>query len=303
MNRIRLLFVFVLFNFSVYADIAFAEKNFCELPLRLSSNGLPETEVQIGKEKIPLILDTGCSETAIMLNPKILKRNGVRMLSKKGNFQDICGEVYPYRHFRLPYLKFGNKVIENIEGHTFDKLWGGGYNPQENRNSQAAKNGVIGLSLLRYYAGMILDYKKNKLILLENETLPPAYAYLISEPMIKFKYAPGMVSKCLIEDVPVFVEWDTGASYTFLKPSVLKKLRGKVQSKKVRFNGYKIYKLNAFSYEGSFLTELKTFLLPKSTPFNQDGLIGNCLFLNKVVYFNFKKAYLKCEPVKSGLVS
>jgi len=261
------------------------------LPLTFSTQGFPIAAIQIQGNTIPLIFDNGASHTTITLSKELVKKFNLKLTptNKKTCFHDDTGKKTCLKIYTVPELKIGQITMHNVPCQLIDKLWGGHYD-EGFLWFEAAKNGVIGLDLLRQF-NVLVDYKNSRVILNKLGEYPQQYD-IKSWIRVPVSNEYGMTMGVKINGTDAKIVFDTGSNNSIIKATA-KILAGKKSCES--------------NYEPSCYFETTTFMvgdqpLPKTRfaiqkdEFPFDGLIGSDFFKAHQVFFDFKNSLIFIKP-------
>ncbi|EKE01545.1 MAG: hypothetical protein ACD_21C00106G0005 [uncultured bacterium] len=262
------------------------------LPLELSTQGLPVTSIQIQGHKIPLIFDNGASRSNVVLSKELVRKLHLKIIptNKKSCFHGDDGKVMCLKVYTVPELKIGNMTMHNVSCELMDKLWGGHYD-EGFIWFEAAKNGVIGLELLRQF-NVLVDYKASRVVLMKPGEYPHQYD-IKSWMKIPFSNKYGITTIAKINGVDVTLVWDTGANNSIMKSTV--KIPAKKKSCAYKENpSCQYFETTTFMLGDNQLPKTEFFIQKSEIPF--DGLIGSSFFKEHQVFFDFKNNLLFVKP-------
>jgi hypothetical protein len=261
------------------------------LPLELSSQDLPFTTIQIEGHKIPLIFDTGASKSSLVLNNELIKKWHLKTIptAKKSCFHDCTGKKICLKIDAIPEVKIGDFTLRNVPCQRMDELWGG--HKEGFIWFEAARNGVIGLDLLRQF-NVFIDYPRSQVTLMQLGQYP-TQVDLKNWLQVPFKMTYGISTAAKINGTKVVLVWDTGANNSSIKSSV------KIDAKKTSCAdkddpSCQYFKTNAFQVDNKKLTQTKFFIQQAQMPF--DGFIGSSFFKEHIVFIDFKNNILFVHP-------
>jgi hypothetical protein len=263
------------------------------LPLKLSTQGFPTTSIQIQNHNIPLIFDSGASKTAITLSRDIVNKLHLQMkpANKKVCFHDDTGKETCLREYTLAELKLGQLTMYNVSCQLMDSLWGGHYD-EGFVWFDAAKNGVIGLDLLRQF-NVLVDYKKSRIILSKLGEYPSQYN-MKTWVQVPFSSLSGIVH-AKINGIDTRLVWDTGANNSIIKSTAKIAAVAKKKSCASKSNPncqcFEAMKVIAGNKQ---LPKIKFFVQDNEFPF--DGLVGSNFFKDHTVFFDFKRNIILIGP-------
>lgn len=295
--RITLLFMV----FIGLTQIAVAESQSVtetSLPLKFDTgnpapDGMPSIFITIQGKKLPILFDTGAKKTQLALTKQALKNIDVHFTGKEICFNAMDGK-HCQKEFIIPEVVLGSFTIKNVKGVLMSKLWGG--NDEDFIETEASKNGVVGFALLNQF-NILLDYPQAKVILTKPQSKPKDYhmAQWTSVP-----FTDHFQTKLNINDKPVNLSWDTGASLSIIKASIAQNFpqtacpAGKRYSKK---DCLRIEPTSFTTSDGKILpnTWFHVIDIPSYAPF--DGLVGSNFYQENLVYFDFDEHKIFVAPV------
>ena len=246
-------------------------------------NSFPTVTIQIQNKKLPLVFDTGALHVSLALSKSVLNGLQVGYTSHK-----FCGYSFSERmcmeEFIVPEVKLDNFVMKGVRGGEMPYLWGKkspGFD-----DTEAAKNGVIGLGLLNQF-GLLIDYSKHIVILTPDYHLPTEYEG--NNWMIVPFENPGFTDLYINSSRYKF-GWDTGAipSIIRLLPEIKDQAEPCPPDKAYNVNDCHYLNVNSLALEDGQSFPQTWFLLTKfPNYFKFDGLFGANFFEKHVVFFNF----------------
>ena len=260
------------------------------LPIYFSPNGDPIASIQIQNHKIPLIFDNGASKSSIVLSKNIIKKLNLRIIptDKKVCTLDDTGKKTCRTVYTIPELKIGSITMHNIPCELMDKLWGG-HRDEGFIWFEAAKNGVIGLNLLRQF-NILADFKNSKVILSTLGKYPHQYD-IKNWIQIPFSYEYGITTIAKINGVDTTLVWDTGANNSIMKSTAKILAEKKYCESKNDPSCY--FETTTFIVGDKQLPKTRFSIQKDELPF--DGLIGSSFFKEHKAFFDFKNNMLFIE--------
>ncbi len=289
---ICLFLLWVLISYSVCAQQSHKKINdIYVIPLHFES-WYPSIIITVQGKKIPLQLDLGSAKTNLTINPSLLKKFNIKA-NYTGNSKQVSdsqGRRAIIKEFILSNIKIENLTLNNISGYeTHPFPWG-----TPGKAPEVAKNGVIGLGLISKY-NVIVDYKNKKLILIQGNFILSEYD-IHSWLHIPFIFNGNIITRLANENNKINLLWDTGAPINLIQSKV--KLFGEIKpcSKDA------IYQLEMsqnkctgiitnIAINNQSIKNIVFYPYPlKGLP--ADGIIGEPLFKNHIVYINFSTRLL-----------
>ena len=260
------------------------------LPLTFSTQGFPIAAIQIQGNNIPLIFDNGASRTTITLSKELVKKLNLKMTptNKKVCFHDDTGKETCLKIYTVPELKIGQMMMHNVPCQLMDKLWGGHYD-EGFIWFEAAKNGVIGLDLLRQF-NVLVDYKNSRVILNKLGEYPQQYD-VKSWIRVPVAHDSGIIN-AKINGADVTLVMDTGTNNSIMK-STAKVFAGK-KSCESNNDPSCYFETTTFMIGDRPLPKTKFSIQKDEFPF--DGLIGSDFFKAHQVFFDFKNSLIFIKP-------
>jgi len=262
------------------------------LPIELTAQGMPVTSIQIQGNDIPLIFDNGASHSSIVLSKELTKKLNLKMTptNKKSCFHSDDGKKTCLKVYTIPELKIGHMTIHDVPCQLMDKLWGGHYD-EGFIWFEAAKNGVIGLDLLRQF-NVLVDYKTSRAILMKLGEYPHQYD-MKNWIKIPFSNKYGMTTIAKINGTDVTLVWDTGANNSIMSSTT--KIPAEKKSCAYKENpSCQYFETTTFMVGNKQLPSTKFFIQKNEIPF--DGFIGSSFFKEHQVFFDFKNNLLFVKP-------
>lgn len=268
------------------------------LPLLLSVHGLPVTSVQIQEYNIPIIFDNGATSTSIALNKELVEKLHLNIVptNNKSCFLNGSGKKTCLKVYTVPKLNIGQMTMSNIPCQLTEGLWGEHYDGE----LAAARNGAIGLNLLRQF-NVLIDYQASQIILMKLGEYP--YQHDMKDWMrIPFSNKYGITTTAKINGTNVTLVWDTGANYSMIK-STAKIFVNKKSSLNKNSQSCKYFETTALITDGKQSLNTKLSIQKAGFPF--DGLIGSSFFKEHRVFFDFKNnlLFVELEPKSLDQVS
>jgi hypothetical protein len=184
---------------------------FVELPIELRHR-LPTVEVLVSGQPFKLFLDLGGFH-AISLTTAELARARVRFHDSSHEFMNSAGTMFESRRFIAPNVVIGGVSFGDLEGGEF--LFDGAVAPPDN-------NGYIGMGLLGQYL-VVLDYPAKRVRLYQSgdvRAFESECGRNSFEVSLGDKAAQSVVRT---DDGDLLVEWDTGATHNFIRPSAIRR--------------------------------------------------------------------------------
>jgi len=260
------------------------------LPIKLSPQGFPVATIQIQGNDIPLIFDNGASRTTITLSQEIVKKLALKMTAtnKKSCHHDDSGKETCLNVHNIPEIKIGQMTMHNVSCEQMDKLWGGHYD-EGFVWFEAAKNGVIGLDLLRQF-NVLVDYKNAQVILTKLGEYPSQYD-VKRWTQVPFTNKYGITTAAKINGVDATIVWDTGANKSIIK-TTSKIFAGKTSCESNNDPSC-YFETTTFIVSDKQLPKTKFSIQKDELPF--DGMIGSDFIEDHKVFFDFKNNVLFIE--------
>lgn len=180
-----------------------------ELPITLRHN-LPTLRVSVAGTPLDLFLDLG-GHNAISLTAEELAQTNVQYLSKADRYRNAMGEVFTAQRFVAPNLLIGGVSFGDVEGGEYVHPSIGG--PPD-------RNGYIGRGLLSRYL-IVLDYPHGR-VRLYRPGDDAAFARECGIAQFAVSNRVGVISSVVYTTYgKLSVQWDTGATDNFLRPSTI----------------------------------------------------------------------------------
>lgn len=250
--------------------------------LRISDQIIPDIEIMMDSEKVPLMLDTGASNVQLMLRTEVIMKHNVQMTNETGEFKDIVNKTTTFQVFKIPEIRIGNYLIKKIRGKTFDKLWGG--SDEGFLVTPGANNGILGLEILKKFKKVLIDYKGRNIVFSLGGQLPAEYN-ITSWTKFPFKIDGGILTQAQIDKHTVNLIWDTGSNFSVIKPSTIGGF-DKLAKKKIRNHETSI--TPSVLANGQEFGPIIWESLPENSPLPQQGIIGGTFFTENIVCFDFE---------------
>jgi hypothetical protein len=179
------------------------------LPITLRHN-LPTVRAFVAGTPLDLFLDLG-GHNAISLTAEELARTKVQYLSKTDRYRNAMGEVFTAQRFVAPNVVMGGASFGDVEGGEYVHPSIGG--PPD-------RNGYIGRGLLTQYL-IVLDYPHRR-VLLYRPGNAAAFARECGIAQFDVSNRDGVISSVAYTSYgKLSVQWDTGATDNFLRPSAI----------------------------------------------------------------------------------
>lgn len=261
------------------------------LPLTFSTQGFPIASIQIQGHDIPLIFDNGASRTTITLSKELVKKLNLKMTPthKKVCLHDDTGKETCLKVYTVPELKIGQTTMHNVSCQLMDKLWGGHYD-EGFVWFEAAKNGVIGLNLLRQF-NVLVDYKNSRVILNKLGEYPQQYD-VKNWIRVPFSNQYGMSISAKINGADAKIVFDTGSNSSIMKSTA--KVFAEKKSCESNNDPSCYFETTTFMVGDKPLPKTKFSIQQDDFPF--DGLIGSDFFKAHQVFFDFKNNLIFIKP-------
>jgi hypothetical protein len=242
------------------------------------SQGMPSSFVTINNKTIPLLLDSGASKIFLVLSKNVLKDLNVTYTGETHCLRAVDGR-YCMKKFIIPSVKVGNFTLRNVPGEELKKLWGG--STKGFIETEASKNGIIGLGLLRQF-NVLLDYKNHEI----TYSLPKTYPKnlnLASCHSVKTDFVHGIVADYFFNNKNNIMVLDTGSNLSIVKPNANKVFYPCEESHINDFKNCRINKISVFPNqkpEDFYVEDL-------NLPF--DGIIGSAYIQNHKIFIDSAK--------------
>lgn len=200
-----------MFSAALLAENALASSAIAELNIEVRS-GIPNTEVLIAGQSFKLFIDLG-GFRAISLTTAELARSNVKFVDKSDRYKNASGKAFETRQFIAPSVSVGGVSFGDLEGGEIAYAEGEG--PPDG-------NGYIGMGLLGKYL-VVFDYPGGRVRLYQSGD----YGSLRREcgdnlfPIIMKNGVAASIGQT--EYGELLIEWDTGTTHNFLRPSTLPK--------------------------------------------------------------------------------
>jgi hypothetical protein len=249
----------------------FAHDEAIDLPITLRHN-LPTLRAFVAGTPLDLFLDLG-GHNAISLTAEELAQTNVQYLSKADRYRNAMGEVFTAQRFVAPNLVIGGVSFGDVEGGEYVHPSVGG--PPD-------RNGYIGKALLTRYL-IVLDYPHSRVRLYRpgNEA---AFARECGIAQFAVSNRDGVISSVAYTTYgKLSVQWDTGATDNFLRPSTIGAAAS--AAKKVD-DGSPILAVPAVTLGTEDIGPLSFRLLEFSDP-AVDATFGTGLFASRKVCLDF----------------
>lgn len=270
------------------------------LPLQFNSGnpapyGVPSTSIIIQDKEIRLLFDTGAFKSEIVLSEQALRNIRVKYTGKQICFNAMDGE-HCQKEFIVPEVKIGKFVIKNVTGTVMSKLWGG--NEKGFQESEASRNGIIGLALLSKF-NVLLDYSHAKVLLVKHDNMPLSYniANWVSIPFEK-----NLITHLTLNGKQLVFGWDTEAIPSVIKQSAVKEFQHSPCPKGAPYSkaNYLSVQTASFTMGNKKLpnTWFKVVDIPSCAPF--DALINSNFIKENLVYFDFKNHNIYIKKLKNS---
>ncbi len=260
-----------------------------------SPYGLATTTINIQGKNLPVIVDTGASETEIALSEYALRNLHVVFTGKQICFMALDGK-HCQKIFIIPKVQIGSFTIENVTGTLMTKLWGG--NEKGFKNTEASRNGVIGLGLLSKF-NLLIDYPNATLTLIKPYNYPSQYN--ISN-WVSLPFVEKLKTQLKIDGQIATLYWDTGAVPSIIKRPFASSLNLTPCPSRTSYGQTHCLRAetqNLETFAGGKLPNTWFMVedIPSYAPF--DALIGSNFFHENVVYFDFDNHIIYTKPTSN----
>ena len=279
--------ILILFIFFVaclentYADAVYKSVT---MPVSFSQ-GEPASIITIGDKTIPLMIDSGASKNFLVLSKRALKNIKVTYTGQTHCFKALDGP-YCFKKFIIPIVKIGNFILHDVPGEEMQHLWDA--NTKGFIETEAAKNGIIGLALLTKFN--VLFYFKNKQITYMPFHFIPSNLDLKQCHPVKADFSQGIVANFFFNNKMNKMVLDTGANISIINPKNTNKTLYYCNKDHINdFKNCKIDKIALFADQKPENFYVRSFNLPF------DGFIGSTYLLNHRVFIDsFNKTVYFC---------
>ncbi|MCD4790029.1 MAG: aspartyl protease family protein [Bacteroidales bacterium] len=237
-------------------------KGFTKIPMIIKKNS-PLIEVKLDTNKMFLLVDIG-GFASLNLDTSVVSKCAYNILVDSTTSKNYKGETIEINYFTIPELIVGDFHFSNFKAKC---------------GKQKNKTGYIGLSFFSNFK-VLFDYKNSNLYLI-HDSIPQEFD-INTWKKVSFNYNKfGISSTVNIDGKEYSFFWDTGASFSLLKPEFADK--NKIL-KRGNFDFYspQTISLNSNTYKFDLL--IMDFKFP---PF--DGVIGHNFFSNKIIFIDFEK--------------
>lgn len=242
--------------------------------------GIPIIDLEIENEKLSLMLDTGSSEGFHLKNDNIKKIFNNESLDVKNKvpyrYMDILGNENNVTSWTVDKLSISNVIFNNVKIVELQP-WG------LNIGEKIIQTEVVGLGIF-YEKKIILDFKKNKLIILKDT--PEYIKNWSSYPIEQTK--SGLKIIAYAQSKPLNFIIDTAASHSIIFSSRLpnrnKHLGCNVISSEALSSDCNVQNILIRDDKGNIQNEYAikiNSLPPKNIEF--DGLLGMSFMKNKII--------------------
>ncbi|MBI2930544.1 MAG: hypothetical protein HYY16_02740 [Planctomycetes bacterium] len=242
-----------------------------ELPLAIDGN-LPAVELEVGTRRVPVVLDLGGFDT-VALRPDLVKEVGATYTGASKTQGRAFGGVVRSREYELPEVRLGSLVLKKVRG----------YEALNDRADlpQAFRNGYVGLGILRDTC-LIIDYRASKVVM--SRAFVDSAEYAVSRwPHSTVRVGgDGVVSRMTLDGVERIVVWDTGFTYSVLRPRLAPPPRVEKRGRQ----GF--YTPDSVRLDGVELGPLEFVLVDFQQP-EVDGVVGYNFFRDHVVCFDLPR--------------
>jgi hypothetical protein len=289
----------LLATIGIFAPALASDNDEIVLPLEFSTQGFPIASIHIQGHDVPLLFDNGASRTTITLSKDLVKKLGLKMAAtnKKNCFHDGTGKKTCLKVYTVPEIKIGHMTMHNVPCQLMEKLWGGHYEDGFIW-FEAAKNGVIGIDLLRQF-NVLVDYQTSQAILTKLGEYPHQYD-VKNWIQIPFAKKSGIIN-AKINGADAKIVFDSGSNASVMKSTakipvqeIEKKSCASINDKSCSY----YFETTTFVVDNKQLPKTK-FVVQKSAgedkiPF--DALIGSDFIKKHPIFFDFKNDMIFIKP-------
>jgi predicted aspartyl protease len=272
-----LIYSLILFTAQINNTWADNSTSVSTMPLEFSQ-GLSSTFVTIDNKKIPLLIDSGASKEFLVLSKHALEGLNVTYTGKIHCITALDGR-FCMKKFIIPSVKVGNFVMKNVPGEELKRLWGG--SQKGFIATEAAKNGLIGLSLLKQF-NVLIDYQNHEISYMSYQDYPKNLNLASCHP-IKTDFVHGIVADYFFNNKNNKMVLDTGANISVIKPNANKVFYPCEESHKNDIRNCRINKIAIFPNEKPENFYVEDLNLPF------DGIIGSGYIQNHKIFIESSK--------------
>jgi hypothetical protein len=180
-----------------------------ELPLTFR-DGLPNVEVDVGGERLSLMLDLG-AYSAIGLDPAILDRlarsSRVTFRGSGRRFTDALGQPHVAREFVLEAVALGSLELRNVPGQ--ELVFAPDFAPPN-------RDGYVGRPLVERHR-VLLDYRRGVLFLMSGPPQPPELGLCAGPSTPLVLDDRGIVVEAELDGSSARFVLDTGSTHSLLR--------------------------------------------------------------------------------------
>jgi len=231
---------------------------------------LPQIVLQVGGKEIPLLVDLG-GFAGIVLGREIVEDMEVTYTGRLQLSVDARGQPSLSKEFVLPECALGEFRVSGLRGYV-------AADPPEGARA-VVRNGYIGLDLLKQF-GLIFDYSNRTLVLIRGDRAPAQY-FVGDWPVLRMvPSADGVMTTAQTAGRQLRCIWDTGATFSVIKPSVARDLGHAVEGQAA------LVQLDEFVLGQRDYGPIEFFPLEFHHP-DADCILGYNLFSQHVVGVDF----------------
>jgi hypothetical protein len=254
-----------------------AEPRRVEVRLRLDDH-LPVVRAVVDGRPVELLLDLGGFDT-VALRPEVLEELPVSFVGGTRRWRDARGKLHRSRAYRLGVVEIGGLRLNSVIGHELGSVV---------EPTLKGLDGYLGLGLLRSFT-VLVDYPSERLVLARPVTgLEVENA--AEWPRIELELDDrGIVSRLRGDDRELSFVWDTGYTWSVVKPKAVRGLATRDE------DGQRRITLDSLGAGGAELGPLDLVLFAFRQP-PVDGVLGYNLFAERPVLFDFAGAAAGVGP-------
>jgi hypothetical protein len=225
--------------------------------------------VKIGDEKLRVLVDSGGS-SGISIRRELTTKLGIQPSDIQTESEDAFGKKTISVSLIVPKLVIGSESFFNIEG----KIWNA---PRALQDLKPQIDGVIGRKFLNQF-NVIYNFPDKSIQLIDKEKPLSPYCKGVHFD-ISYIEDGALTSTIKVQEGPLTILWDTGASYSFIKESVVTNRKLKVTDQ--------IYRTKFIMDESMPDKPIDFIALGFHKPDSIDAIIGHDVFLkNKICIDN-----------------
>ena len=204
-----------------------AEENYVTIPYQYTQNGLIHLPIQIDGVSYLVKLDTGTVSDTLFLHRDILKKHKATPLEEKAIRCNVKGKLFTTQFFQVKSVNLGAYQLVNFKGEEYIPWLVRGPRRDDGTLEKEKIDGIIGFNFfaLLKIKKLIIDYRKNNLILVKEGGLPAEYKNMswssvpftfeaeiadLDSPEITFH---GSYVRKGHEDIPLKLALDLGDSF------------------------------------------------------------------------------------------